>query len=118
MGREAQLDVVVGALYEAAVEPEAWTGALTAVADLLDAVGAQFFLWDKQAGAAPFAAVGRLPEEGNAAYVRYYGAARRLTLSCIDRQKRHHLPPAQRAAVVARMLSRCGGPAREIRRRR
>jgi PAS domain-containing protein/DNA-binding CsgD family transcriptional regulator len=74
MGREAQLDVVVGALYEAAVEPEAWTAALTAVADLLGAVGAQFFLWDKQASAAPFAAVGRLPEEGNAAYVRYYGA--------------------------------------------
>jgi PAS domain-containing protein/DNA-binding CsgD family transcriptional regulator len=74
MGREAQLDAAIGGLYEAAVEPEGWTGALTAVADLLGAVGAQFFVWDKQAGAAPFAAVGRLPEEGNAAYVRYYGA--------------------------------------------
>jgi PAS domain-containing protein/DNA-binding CsgD family transcriptional regulator len=74
VGSEAQLDAVVGALYEAAVEPEAWTAALTGVADLLGAVGAQFFLWDKQASAAPFAAVGRLPEEGNAAYVRYYGA--------------------------------------------
>jgi PAS domain-containing protein/DNA-binding CsgD family transcriptional regulator len=74
MGREAQLDLVIGALYEAAVEPEGWTAALTSVADLLGAVGAQFFLWDKRASAAPFAAVGRLPEEGNAAYVRYYGA--------------------------------------------
>jgi PAS domain-containing protein len=74
MGREAQLDLVIGTLYEAAVEPEEWTAALTAVADLLGAVGAQFFHWDKQASAAPFAAVGRLPEEGNAAYVRYYGA--------------------------------------------
>jgi PAS domain-containing protein len=74
MGREAQLDLVIGTLYEAAVEPEGWTGALTGVADLLGAVGAQFFLWDKRASAAPFAAVGRLPEEGNAAYVRYYGA--------------------------------------------
>ena len=74
MGREAQLDLVIGTLYDAAVEPEGWTGALIAVSDLLGAVGAQFFLWDKQASAAPFAAVGRLPEEGNAAYVRYYGA--------------------------------------------
>jgi hypothetical protein len=44
MGREAQLDLVIGALYEAAIEPEAWNAALTAVADLLGAVGAQFFL--------------------------------------------------------------------------
>lgn len=74
MDREARLDAVIGALYEAAVEPERWPAALTATADLLGAVGAQFFLWDEQASAAPFAAVGRLPEEGNAAYVRYYGA--------------------------------------------
>ena len=74
MDREARLDLAIGTLYEAAAEPERWAAALTAVADLLGAVGAQFFLWDKQASAAPFAAVGRLPEEGNAAYVRYYGA--------------------------------------------
>jgi hypothetical protein len=72
MDREARLDLAIGTLYEAAAEPERWAAALTAVADLLGAVGAQFFLWDKQASAAPFAAVGRLPEEGNAAYVRYY----------------------------------------------
>ena len=74
MDREAQFDLAIGTLYEAAVEPERWAAALTAVADLLGATGAQFFLWDKQASAAPFAAVGRLPDEGNAAYVRYYGA--------------------------------------------
>jgi PAS domain-containing protein len=74
MDREARLDLVIGALYEAAVEPERWPAALTATADLLGGVGAQFFLWDKRAGVAPFAAVGRLPEEGNAAYARYYGA--------------------------------------------
>jgi PAS domain-containing protein/DNA-binding CsgD family transcriptional regulator len=72
--REAQLDLAIGTLYEAAVEPQRWAATLTAIADLLGAVGAQFFLWDKQASAAPFAAVGRLPDEGNAAYVRYYGA--------------------------------------------
>ena len=48
--------------------------AVTAAADLLGAVGAQFFLWDKQQNTTPFAIVGRLPEEGNEAYLRYYSA--------------------------------------------
>lgn len=74
MGREKQLDLVVGTLYDAAAEPERWPAALTATADLLGAVGAQFFFWDKQARVAPFAAVGRLPDDGNAAYTRYYGS--------------------------------------------
>jgi len=74
MDRQAHFDQVIGSLYDAAAEPERWPDTLTGIADLLGAVGAQFFLWDKQTSAAPFAAVGRLPEEGNAAYVRYYGA--------------------------------------------
>jgi PAS domain-containing protein len=74
MDREARLESVVGALYDAAAEPERWPAALTAAADLLDAAGAQFFLWDKQQNTTPFAVVGRLPEEGNEAYLRYYSA--------------------------------------------
>ena len=74
MDREARLELVVGALYEAAVEPERWPEALTGIADLLGAVGSQFYFWDRCQNAAPFAVVGRLPEEGNADYLRYYGA--------------------------------------------
>ena len=74
MERAAQLDLVIGALYDAAVEPERWPAALTATADLLGAVGSQFYFWDRHQNTTPFAAVGRLPEEGNAAYLRYYGA--------------------------------------------
>jgi PAS domain-containing protein len=37
-------------------------------------VGSQFYLWDRHQNATTFAVVGRLPEEGNAAYLRYYGA--------------------------------------------
>ena len=44
MEREAQLDLVIGTLYDAAAEPERWPAALTATADLLGALGAQFFL--------------------------------------------------------------------------
>jgi DNA-binding CsgD family transcriptional regulator len=74
MDREARLESVVGSLYDAAAEPERWPAALTAAADLLGAAGAQFFLWDKQQNTTPFAIVGRLPEEGNEAYLRYYSA--------------------------------------------
>jgi PAS domain-containing protein len=74
MDREARLESVVGSLYDAAAEPERWPAALTAAADLLGAVGAQFFLWDKRQNTTPFAIVGRLPEEGNEAYLRYYSA--------------------------------------------
>jgi hypothetical protein len=74
MDREARLELVVGSLYDAAAEPERWPAALTAAADLLGAVGAQFFLWDKQQNTTPFALIGRLPEEGNEAYLRYYSA--------------------------------------------
>jgi PAS domain-containing protein/DNA-binding CsgD family transcriptional regulator len=74
MDREARLESVVGALYDAAAEPERWPEALAAAADLLGSVGAQFFLWDKQQNTTPFAVVGRLPEEGNEAYLRYYSA--------------------------------------------
>jgi PAS domain-containing protein/DNA-binding CsgD family transcriptional regulator len=74
MDREARLESVVGSLYDAAADPERWPAALTASADLLGAVGAQFFLWDKQQNITPFAIVGRLPEEGNEAYLRYYSA--------------------------------------------
>jgi PAS domain-containing protein/DNA-binding CsgD family transcriptional regulator len=71
---EARLESVVGSLYDAAAEPERWPAALTAAADLLGAVGAQFFLWDMQQNTTPFAVIGRLPEEGNEAYLRYYSA--------------------------------------------
>jgi DNA-binding CsgD family transcriptional regulator len=74
MDREARLELVVGTLYDAAAEPERWPQALTGAADLLHAVGAQFFLWDKHQNTTPFAIVGRLPEEGNEAYLRYYSA--------------------------------------------
>jgi DNA-binding CsgD family transcriptional regulator len=74
MVREAHLDLAIGTLYEAAVEPERWPAALTATADLLGAVGSQFYFWNRHQNATQFAMVGRLPEEGNAAYLRYYGA--------------------------------------------
>ena len=74
MERAAQLDLVIGALYDAAVEPERWPAALTGIADLLGAVGSQFYFWDRHQNTAPFAVVGRLPEDGNAAYLQYYGA--------------------------------------------
>jgi len=74
LDRQAQFEHVIGSLYDAAAEPERWPEALTAAADLLGAVGAQFFLWDKQNNATPFSIVGRLPEEGNEAYLRYYSA--------------------------------------------
>jgi len=74
MDREARLELVVGSLYDAAAEPERWPAALSAAADLLGAVGAQFFLWDKRQNTTPFALIGRLPEEGNEAYLRYYSA--------------------------------------------
>ena len=74
MDREARFELVVGALYDAAAEPERWPSALTAIADLLGAVGSQFYFWDRHRNKTPFAVVGRLPEEGNAAYLRYYGA--------------------------------------------
>lgn len=74
MERAAQLDLVIGALYDAALEPERWPAALTGIADLLGAVGSQFYFWDRRQNTTSFAVVGRLPEEGNAAYLRYYGA--------------------------------------------
>ena len=74
MVREAHLDLAIGTLYEAAVEPERWPAALTATADLLGAVGSQFYFWNRHQNATQFAMVGRLPEDGNAAYLRYYGA--------------------------------------------
>jgi PAS domain-containing protein/DNA-binding CsgD family transcriptional regulator len=74
MDREARFDLVVGALYDAAVEPGRWPAALTAAADLLGATGSQFYFWNKRENMTPFAVVGRLPEEGNAAYRRHYGA--------------------------------------------
>ncbi len=74
MDREVEFGEVVGAIYRAAAEPELWPTALTAAADLVGAVGAQVFLWNKLGHTVPFAAVGRLPEEGNALYVQHYGA--------------------------------------------
>jgi PAS domain-containing protein/DNA-binding CsgD family transcriptional regulator len=74
MDRQAQFEFVIGALYDAALESERWPAALTATADLLGAVGSQFYFWNKHQNTTQFAVVGRLPEEGNAAYLRYYGA--------------------------------------------
>ena len=74
MDREARFEDVIGLLYDAAAEPDRWPAALSGIADLLGAVGSQFYFWDRQQNATTFAAVGRLPEEGNAAYLRYYGA--------------------------------------------
>ena len=74
MDREGRFDLVIGTLYDAALEPERWPAALTATADLLGAVGSQFYFWNRHDNSTPFAVVGRLPEEGNAAYLRYYGA--------------------------------------------
>jgi hypothetical protein len=74
MDREARFEWAVGVLYDAAAEPERWPGALTGIADLLGAVGAQFYFWDKHQNTTQFAVVGRLPEEGNEAYMRHYGA--------------------------------------------
>jgi PAS domain-containing protein/DNA-binding CsgD family transcriptional regulator len=74
MERAAQLDLVIGTLYDAAVEPQRWPAALTAVADLLGAEGSHFFFWKRQQNTTPFAVVGRLPEDGNEAYLHYYQA--------------------------------------------
>jgi DNA-binding CsgD family transcriptional regulator/PAS domain-containing protein len=74
MDREARFEHVIGLLYDAAAEPERWPAALVGTADLLGAVGSQFYFWDRHQNTTTFAAVGRLPEEGNVAYLRYYGA--------------------------------------------
>ena len=64
---------VIGSLYDAAAEPERWPAALTAAADLLGAVGAQFFLWDKQRNTTP-SRPSAGSRGGNEAYLRYYSA--------------------------------------------
>jgi PAS domain-containing protein len=74
MDRQARFEQVICSLYDAATEPERWSEALTGVADLLGAVGSQFYFWDRHENATSFAVVGRLPDEGNAEYLRYYGA--------------------------------------------
>jgi DNA-binding CsgD family transcriptional regulator/PAS domain-containing protein len=74
MDRQARFEQVIGSLYDAAAEPERWPEALTAIADLLGGVGSQFYFWDRHQNTTQFAVVGRLPEEGNAAYMRHYGA--------------------------------------------
>jgi PAS domain-containing protein/DNA-binding CsgD family transcriptional regulator len=74
MDRQAHFDQVIGSLYDAAAEPERWPDTLIGIADLLGAVGSQFYFWDRYHDATEFAVVGRLPEEGNEAYMRHYGA--------------------------------------------
>jgi hypothetical protein len=74
MDRQARFEHAIGLLYDAAAEPERWPDALTAIADLLGAVGSQFYFWDRHRNTTEFAVVGRLPAEGNADYLRYYGA--------------------------------------------
>src|SRR5262245_46133526 len=74
MTQEKLIQMGIAALYDAVSEPDEWPKVLTLVADLLGAAGAQYFLWSKQPGGARFARVGRLPEEGNAVYMHYYGA--------------------------------------------
>jgi PAS domain-containing protein/DNA-binding CsgD family transcriptional regulator len=73
MDREARFEDVIGLLYDAAAEPQRWPAALSGIADLLGAVGSQFSFWDRRQNTTKFAVVGGLPEEGNAAYLRYYG---------------------------------------------
>lgn len=74
MDREAPVDQVVSAIYDAAAEPERWPRALNATADLLGAAGAQFHVWDRHDNATCFAVVGRLPDEGTAAYRSHHAA--------------------------------------------
>ncbi|MEZ5936127.1 MAG: hypothetical protein R3F54_30340 [Alphaproteobacteria bacterium] len=89
MDRGAHVDTAIDVLYEAAAEPNSWSDALTLIADLLGAAGAQFFIWDKSCSAMSFSAVGRLPDEGNAAYVSHYGAidTRRQALDRLPAQQ-------------------------------
>jgi DNA-binding CsgD family transcriptional regulator len=74
MNCQDRFEHVIGTLYDAAAEPGRWPAALTGIADLLGAVGSQFYFWNRHENATQFAVVGRLPEEGNAAYLRHYGA--------------------------------------------
>lgn len=49
-----QADAIVSLLYEATLDPSAWSGALDLLAESLHAVGASYFVWDAERQCANF----------------------------------------------------------------
>ena len=62
-------------IYEAAVDPRAWTDALDALSSLLDAWCGHYQLWEDGANTTAFSVVSEhVPKKDEQAYVDYYGA--------------------------------------------
>jgi DNA-binding CsgD family transcriptional regulator len=69
--KEAALREVVALLYEAAVDPQEWIGALDRTYQLFDSMAAHFFVWD-QALDQPVESRGSATYEGREAVLGYY----------------------------------------------
>lgn len=71
---DARHDQLVGAIYQAALEPELWESVMIRIADLIQAVGGHYFIADIQSGGLAFSSVGRLPLAGEQDYAEHYHA--------------------------------------------
>jgi DNA-binding CsgD family transcriptional regulator len=75
MDREKQHDRTVAMLYEAAMEPARWRNALSALREMLDAVGAGLLVWNERENVAQFVEVaGIFSESTKKLYAAYFGA--------------------------------------------
>ncbi len=65
----------VESIYDAALEPRAWTAALDALSRLLDAWCSHYFLWDPAASTTTFSVISEhIPKKDEQAYGDHYGA--------------------------------------------
>jgi DNA-binding CsgD family transcriptional regulator len=75
MGSAPDFDLLIDAIYGAAGAPEAWPSVTSMLADVIGAVSACLFIWNKQDNTFSLTAPSRrMDPKANALYEAYYGA--------------------------------------------
>lgn len=69
-----RFDEVVGRLYEAAIDDEAWPAVLTALGDLSSGIGGHLLIWDRRRNVPIDSFMGDRFPDVNSDYISYYGS--------------------------------------------
>lgn len=67
-----QYDQLVGAIYDAALEPSLWEPLMTRISNLIGATASQYMVTDAQLGGVAFSAISQHRHEAEIEYARYY----------------------------------------------